>query len=102
MGIIDLQHVSKRYITGSTTLTVLDDISASFEPGTITVITGSSGSGKSTLLNLIGGLDRVSDGEIIAAGHPIHSLSETDLTGFRSGELGFVFQFHHLLKDFTA
>ena len=102
MSVIELVDVSKVYDSGPVPLTVLKSIDFAIDAATITVITGASGSGKSTLLNLIGGLDHVTSGEIHAAGLPIHSMSETELTAYRAGSLGFVFQFHYLLKDFTA
>ena len=102
MSVIELKDVSKVYESGPVPLTVLKSIDFQIDEATITVITGASGSGKSTLLNLIGGLDMVTSGEIYAAGLPIHSMSETELTSYRAQRLGFVFQFHYLLKDFTA
>lgn len=102
MSVVQLSNVSKVYASGPTTLTVLNQISVAIEPGSVTVIRGVSGSGKSTLLNLIGGLDRPSSGTIISAGYRIDRLSEQQLTEYRSSVLGFVFQFHYLLKDFTA
>ncbi len=102
MSIVSLRGVSKVFQSGDATLTILERIDLDLSEGEVVVISGSSGSGKSTLLNLIGGLDRPSDGEIYACDYAVHSLSETGLTEFRSRRLGFVFQFHYLLKDFTA
>jgi len=102
MSVIELVDVTKVYDSGPVPLTVLKSIDFAIDAATITVITGASGSGKSTLLNLIGGLDHVTSGEIHAAGMPIHSMSESELTAYRAKSLGFVFQFHYLLKDFTA
>ncbi len=102
MSIVSLRGVSKIFQSGDATLTVLDRIDLDLAEGQVAVVSGSSGSGKSTLLNLIGGLDRPSGGEIFACDYAVHSLSETALTEFRSRRLGFVFQFHYLLKDFTA
>jgi lipoprotein-releasing system ATP-binding protein len=65
-------------------------------------ITGESGSGKSTLLNILGGLDRCDSGSVNVGGIEICGLSESSLTGYRSRRVGFIFQFHYLLKDFTA
>jgi lipoprotein-releasing system ATP-binding protein len=72
------------------------------EKGTTTAISGQSGSGKSTLLNILGGLDRCDSGAVTVAGQEITGLSESGLTAYRSRRVGFIFQFHYLLKDFTA
>ena len=101
-SIVRLRGVSKSFRSGDSTLTVLAGIDLELAEGEIVVVSGSSGSGKSTLLNLIGGLDRPTAGEIHACDCAVHALSETELTGFRARRLGFVFQFHYLLKDFTA
>jgi lipoprotein-releasing system ATP-binding protein len=100
--IVSLKNVSKTFQSGPATLTVLDSVSLELEKGEVAVVTGSSGSGKSTLLNLIGGLDTVSAGEIDACGYSVHSLGESEITSYRARSLGFVFQFHYLLKDFSA
>lgn len=102
MPIVELANVVKSFTNGPSVLTVLDTINFQAEPGTITVIAGPSGSGKSTLLSLIGGLDRPTSGTILAAGRRLDAMTEAELTEFRSEVLGFVFQFHYLLKDFTA
>jgi lipoprotein-releasing system ATP-binding protein len=102
MEILDLKSVRKVFRTGSEDLTVLADVSLSVAEGTILVVSGESGSGKSTLLNLIGGLDEVSSGSIEYRGWEITGRSEAELTEMRSRQLGFIFQFHYLLKDFTA
>lgn len=102
MIIVKLRGVSKTFRSGETDLAVLRGIDLELAQGEIVSVSGSSGSGKSTLLNLIGGLDRPSGGEVHAFDYAVHSLSETDLTEFRARRLGFVFQFHFLLKDFTA
>ena len=102
MGIVELRSVSKEFQSGESSLTVLGGIDLELVDGQVVVISGSSGSGKSTLLNLIGGLDRPTSGEILSCNYAVHSLNETDLTEYRARQLGFVFQFHYLLKDFTA
>lgn len=101
-SMVELTGVTKQFASGTSTLTVLDEIDLTVAPATVTVIAGASGSGKSTLLNLIGGLDRPTSGSIVAAGRQLDLLSENELTGFRRDVLGFVFQFHYLLKDLTA
>ncbi len=100
--IVELHNVSKEFQSGPATLTVLNGVTLGLVKGEVAVVTGSSGSGKSTLLNLIGGLDTVTSGEIAACGYPVHTLNESEITDFRARSLGFVFQFHYLLKDFTA
>lgn len=95
---IQVCHVHKSF--GS--LKVLKDISIEVEPSQVVTIVGPSGAGKSTLLHLIGTLDRPDAGEIIVDGVKIHTLSDDKLSDFRSAHIGFVFQFHHLLPEFTA
>jgi len=101
-AILDLAHVAKTFVTGAEELHILTDVNLAVAAGETVVITGESGSGKSTLLNLIGGLDTPSSGTIEAAGFRVDSLPESQLTRYRSSVVGLVFQFHFLLKDFTA
>jgi lipoprotein-releasing system ATP-binding protein len=100
--LVKLDNVSKRFQSGDSTLVVLDGVTLELDRGETAVISGSSGSGKSTLLNLIGGLDRPSEGSISACGYEVDKLSESEITNYRAERLGFIFQFHYLLKDFTA
>jgi len=100
--LVKLDNVSKRFQSGDSTLVVLDGVTLELDRGETVVISGTSGSGKSTLLNLIGGLDRPSEGSISACGYQVDTLSETEITNYRAERLGFIFQFHYLLKDFTA
>jgi len=102
MSMVELHGVVKEFSSGSSVLRVLNDISLEVPAESITVIAGSSGSGKSTLLNLVGGLDRATAGTIQAAGQQLDTMSETQLTSYRRDVLGFVFQFHYLLRDLTA
>ena len=83
-------------------LEVLKGIDLSIESGKITVIVGASGAGKSTLLHLLGALDRPDSGKVIFNGNDIFSFSDEKLAKFRNQNIGFVFQFHHLLPEFTA
>lgn len=102
MSIIEVVSLYMTYRTGTEEVKVLQGIKLSLEEGETTVITGESGSGKSTLLNLLGGLDRATSGNIYFRGTDIVGKSEAELTLYRSSSLGFIFQFHYLLKDFTA
>lgn len=88
--------------TGDGALTVLDDISISIERGSVVSVIGASGSGKSTLLHVLGGLDRPDSGDVLWNSSQIYTLDDEDLADFRNKQLGFVFQFHHLLPEFTA
>lgn len=83
-------------------LEILKSVSLEIEPEKISVIIGASGAGKSTLLHLLGGLDRPDSGEVIFNNDNIFTLSDDKLAKFRNRNIGFVFQFHHLLPEFTA
>src|ERR1035437_1934731 len=84
------------------TLNVLKGVSLSIESGEIVSIVGASGAGKSTLLHIIGTLDQPDSGKLEIAGKNINSLNDRKLSAFRNKNIGFVFQFHHLLPEFTA
>jgi lipoprotein-releasing system ATP-binding protein len=101
-AVLVLESVSKVFANESERLPILTNINLTVNRGRKAVITGASGCGKSTLLGLIGGLDSSSGGRILCGGLRIESLSEKELTEFRGAFIGFVFQFHYLLKDFTA
>lgn len=88
--------------TNKTKLNVLKGISLNIESGKITIIVGASGAGKSTLLHLLGGLDKPDSGEVFYDENNIFKLSDDKLAKFRNNNIGFVFQFHHLLPEFTA
>lgn len=83
-------------------LTVLKSISMSVFKGEVVTITGPSGAGKSTLLHILGTLDRPSEGEVRVGGELVNQLSDARLSAFRNKHIGFVFQFHHLLPEFTS
>jgi lipoprotein-releasing system ATP-binding protein len=102
MNILRISAVKKIYYTQAEELEVLKKVDLEVSEGTTVLITGESGSGKSTLLNMIGGLDEVTSGRIIVNGIEITELSEYELTDYRNKTIGFIFQFHYLLKDFTA
>jgi lipoprotein-releasing system ATP-binding protein len=81
---------------------VLRDVSFAMQPGEMMAIVGTSGSGKSTLLHLLGGLDSPTSGEVIFKGQSLNAMSSSAKSELRNRELGFIYQFHHLLPDFTA
>ena len=101
-SLVRVENLVKNYLSGSENIHVLQGINFGVEQGSSVAISGSSGSGKSTLLNIIGGLDRCDSGSIIVAGSDITNLSENELSAYRQKKIGFIFQFHYLLKDFTA
>jgi lipoprotein-releasing system ATP-binding protein len=100
--LVRTQDIVKNYLSGAETLHILKGINLQIEEGTSLSITGQSGSGKSTLLNILGGLDRADGGSVFIGNDEITSLSEKEMSVFRSKKVGFIFQFHYLLKDFTA
>ncbi|GMO59876.1 MAG: ABC transporter ATP-binding protein [Termitinemataceae bacterium] len=100
--IIKASNIIKDFKSGRETLHILRSLDFEVEEGVSVAITGGSGSGKSTLLNILGGLDHVDDGKVIVAGVGIEKLSENHLSEFRRSKIGFIFQFHYLLKDFSA
>jgi lipoprotein-releasing system ATP-binding protein len=101
--ILKANNVSKSFQTvKKLRLQVLKSVSIEIEQNKITIIIGASGAGKSTLLHILGGLDRPDSGEIIFNNTIIHKLPDDKLTRFRNNNIGFVFQFHHLLPEFTA
>jgi lipoprotein-releasing system ATP-binding protein len=100
---VEARHLTKVYAGGGgTELTVLDGVDLHVGRGEAVAIIGASGAGKSTLLHLLGGLDRPTRGEVVVGGRPLHTLDASALAAFRSEAIGFVFQFHHLLREFTA
>ncbi|OZB15287.1 MAG: lipoprotein ABC transporter ATP-binding protein LolD, partial [Marinobacter sp. 34-60-7] len=101
-SVIDCREVTRTYSEGPENLTIFSDISLQVHPRETVAIVGSSGAGKTTLLNLLGGLDKPSSGQIRICGEDIHRLSEAGRARFRNRHLGFVYQFHHLLPEFTA
>jgi len=96
------EGVARNFASGEDTLRILRGVSFAIPEGLSAAIMGRSGSGKSTLLNILGGLDRSDGGRVFVGGAEITALSEKALSAYRSGKVGFIFQFHYLLKDFTA
>ncbi|WP_371254536.1 lipoprotein-releasing ABC transporter ATP-binding protein LolD [Pseudomonas oleovorans] len=101
-AVLSCRNLSKRYDEGPESVVVLDGLELELLPGERVAIVGSSGSGKSTLLNMLGGLDTPSEGSVWLAGEQLSALSETARGLLRNRALGFVYQFHHLLAEFTA
>ncbi len=100
---LQLCDVYKSYNLGLPSQTdVLHGLNLRIKRGEFVALIGPSGSGKSTLLNLIGLLDKPTSGELFISGHPTTELHDTELTQLRANSIGFVFQFHHLLPEFTA
>ena len=102
MTVLDVRGLSKTYSSRSESLVVLRDVSFTLEEGRTAVVSGRSGCGKTTLLNLLGGLDRPTAGSIRVSDREIAGMEEEELGLFRNRTVGLVFQFHYLLKDFTA
>lgn len=101
-SVLSATKVTKTYTDGQQVITVLKDLDLAVQAGEWLAIVGASGSGKSTLLNLLGGLDLPTSGEIQVAGTALPTLSELERSRWRNQRLGFVFQMHHLLPEFTA
>lgn len=101
-SVISCQHLAKSYSDGATTVQVLRDMNLEVSPGEMIAIIGSSGSGKSTFLHLLAGLDKPTRGKILLNGKNPHLMSELDRCKLRNRYLGFVYQFHHLLPEFSA
>ncbi|MBQ9206690.1 MAG: ABC transporter ATP-binding protein [Treponema sp.] len=100
--IVRVASLEKTYKSEGETLTILKDLSVDIEKGKKITIVGESGSGKSTFLNIIGGLDKATSGEVICGSFNLSKLDESSLSKYRTHFLGLIFQFHYLLKDFTA
>ena len=100
--ILEAKDLIKSYVNGNNKLKVLDGIDIKLEEGKIVTIMGKSGSGKSTLLNILSTLDSTDDGMISINGNDINYYTDDDISYMRNSYIGFVFQFHHLLPDFTV
>lgn len=102
MSNIIIEKLYKSYKNGNEELSIISDLNLSIESNTKVILTGNSGSGKSTLLNLISGMDKLTSGSIFVDNKAVHKLDENSMSEFRSKSIGLIFQFHYLLKDFTA
>jgi lipoprotein-releasing system ATP-binding protein len=100
--ILSATSLHKYYRSGDSLLKVLRGVDFTLYEGEIVSIVGPSGSGKSTFLHLLGGLDRPTEGEIVIDSRDLNLITEEELSAVRNSKIGFIFQFHHLLRDFTA
>jgi lipoprotein-releasing system ATP-binding protein len=102
MNVLTVKNISKYYQTNAEKIHVLNDVSFELKKGEMVALRGPSGIGKTTLLNIIGTLDKPDSGEIIINDQNPFSLNDREISLFRNKHLGFIFQFHHLLPEFTA
>ncbi len=102
MPMVEAHAIVKSYPVGGHLLTVLRDLTLEVDAGEMVAVVGASGVGKSTLLHVLGGLDRVDAGTITLDGTVLTRMPDAQLVAFRNRRIGFVFQFHHLLPEFTA
>jgi lipoprotein-releasing system ATP-binding protein len=103
MMVIEAHDLAKSYRGGDGGLIhVLDGVDLSVRRGEMVAIVGASGAGKSTLLHVLGALDRPTRGSVLLEGEPLHGRADEDLAAIRNRKIGFVFQFHHLLREFSA
>ncbi|WP_420590861.1 ABC transporter ATP-binding protein [Bacterioplanoides sp.] len=100
--VLDASNLKKTYTSGPQAVTVWQDVALQVSAGESVAIVGASGSGKTTLLNALGGLDSLDDGEVKISGQSLNQMSEKAKTELRNQQIGFVYQFHHLLPEFSA
>ena len=99
---IEFQNVSKIYHMGEVEIPALHDASFTIEKGEICIIVGPSGAGKTTLLNILGGMDRLTDGKVFLDGEEVSAYDKKRMTAYRRYDIGFVFQFYNLIQNLTA
>ena len=102
MSLVEFHNVYKRYKMGEVIINAVDGISFNVEEGEFAVVVGASGAGKTTVLNLLGGMDSVTEGEILVRGSDIGKYSDKKLIEYRRYDIGFVFQFYNLVHNLTA
>ena len=102
MPLVVVENLEKRFVHEGKEIAILKGINLSIDEGEMLCVVGASGAGKSTLLHLLGTLDLPTRGRIVYAGHDVTRYTSSELAEFRNTSLGFVFQFHHLLPEFTA
>jgi lipoprotein-releasing system ATP-binding protein len=102
MPLVDARGIVKSFPVGGRRLTVLQDLDLQVEAGQMVAIVGASGVGKSTLLHVLGGLDRADRGSVTVGDAELTAMPDADVVAFRNQRIGFVFQFHHLLPEFSA
>ncbi len=103
MSVLEAHDIHKSYVGGDgSTLSVLSGVNLAVKRGEMVAIVGESGAGKSTLLHVLGALDEPTRGYVVIGGEPVHGLDENRLAALRNRGVGFVFQFHHLLREFSA
>lgn len=101
-SVLECQKLSKTYQQGSIETHVLNELDLAVEAGELLAVVGSSGCGKSTFLHIAGALDKPSSGEVFINGVNVHKLTENERAKFRNQHIGFIYQFHHLMMEFTA
>ena len=103
MNVLEAHDIAKTYRGGDgSTLTILNGVDLTVRRGEMIAIVGESGAGKSTLLHVVGALDRPTRGHVLIGGEPINDRSDDELAAIRNRKVGFVFQYHHLLREFSA
>ncbi len=101
-SLLSAENITKSYLSGDSKLMVLKGVTFNIYAGEIAVLLGASGSGKSTLLNILAGIDMPDEGKVILEGEELTQYNDDQLADKRNMDIGFVFQFHHLLGDFTV
>lgn len=102
MSFVIFENVGKTYITGDVEVRALRNVNFKIEQGEICVVVGQSGAGKTTLLNILGGMDKLTDGKVLLDGRDISGFNEKQLAEYRRHDIGFVFQFYNLIPNLTA